>query len=132
MFLARPPLYRVVALRRLVRLRLDARTSCARRSSATRRTGEHVTRFKGLGEMNPDQLRETVFDPATRRLLQVTFEDAAHVAETVKLLMGNDARAARARGSRTPRPTPRSTSERRRAHAAPPDDGSRDGDATSR
>ena len=50
---------------------------------------------KGLGEMNPDQLRETVFDPATRQLQQVRLEDAAHVAETVKLLMGSDASARR-------------------------------------
>ena len=41
--------------------------------------------------MNPDELRATGFDPATRQLMQVTLEDAAHVAETVKLLMGNDA-----------------------------------------
>ena len=54
------------------------------------RTGEHVTRFKGLGEMNPSQLRETVFAPATRSLLQVTIEDAAEAAETVQLVMGND------------------------------------------
>ncbi len=54
-----------------------------------------MTRFKGLGEMNPDQLRETVFDPATRRLLQVTFEDAVQVADTVKLLMGSDAQGRR-------------------------------------
>jgi topoisomerase-4 subunit B len=50
-----------------------------------------VTRFKGLGEMNPEQLRETVFDPVTRRIVQVTLDDSAHVAETVKLLMGGDA-----------------------------------------
>jgi DNA gyrase/topoisomerase IV subunit B len=61
----------------------------------TRRTGDHVTRFKGLGEMNPEQLRETAFDPATRQLVQVSVEDAAHVAETVSLLMGNDPSARR-------------------------------------
>ena len=55
-----------------------------------------MTRFKGLGEMNPDQLRETAFDPATRQLVQVSVEDAAHVAETVSLLMGNDPSARRA------------------------------------
>ena len=56
----------------------------------TKRTGEHVTRFKGLGEMNPDQLRETVFDPATRRLLQISIEDAAEAAKTVDLVMGSN------------------------------------------
>ena len=60
-----------------------------------RRTGDHVNRFKGLGEMNPSQLRETVFDPETRHLQQVSVEDAAQVADTVKLLMGNDAAARR-------------------------------------
>jgi DNA gyrase/topoisomerase IV subunit B len=45
--------------------------------------------------MNADQLRETVFEPGTRRLLQISMEDAALVAETVNLLMGSQAGARR-------------------------------------
>jgi DNA gyrase subunit B len=89
-FLARPPLFRVaLADGSYVYCMTEREREATLRTK--RRTGEHVTRFKGLGEMNPEQLAETVFTPATRSLLQVTLEDAAHVAETVKLLMGSDA-----------------------------------------
>jgi DNA gyrase subunit B len=89
-FLARPPLYRV-ALADGTYVYVESDTELQRTLQTRRRSGDHVTRFKGLGEMNPDQLRETVFDPATRSLVQVTLEDAAHVGSTVRLLMGNDA-----------------------------------------
>jgi DNA gyrase/topoisomerase IV subunit B len=95
LFLARPPLFRVVLAdgSSAYGWSDDELRAILKR---TRRTGDHVTRFKGLGEMNPDQLRETAFDPATRQLIQVGVEDAAHVAETVSLLMGNDPSARRA------------------------------------
>jgi DNA gyrase subunit B len=93
-FLAHPPLFRV-SLSDGTYVYVGTEEELRQTLKARRRTGEHVTRFKGLGEMNPDQLRETVFDPATRRLLQVTFEDAAQVADTVKLLMGSDAQGRR-------------------------------------
>ena len=94
MFLAQPPLFRI-SLSDGTYVYVGTEEELRQTLKARRRTGEHVTRFKGLGEMNPDQLRETVFDPATRRLLQVTFEDAAQVADTVKLLMGSDAQGRR-------------------------------------
>lgn len=49
-----------------------------------------ITRFKGLGEMRPEQLAETVFDPRTRVLQQVTVEDVIRADALVKLLMGKD------------------------------------------
>jgi DNA gyrase subunit B len=93
-FLADPPLYRV-SLSDGTYVYVGTEDELRQTLKARRRSGEHVTRFKGLGEMNPDQLRETVFDPSSRRLLQVTFEDAVQVAETVKLLMGSDAQGRR-------------------------------------
>ena len=47
----------------------------------------NVTRFKGLGEMNPSQLRESTIHPDTRRLVQLTIDDAAETKSLMDMLL---------------------------------------------
>jgi DNA gyrase/topoisomerase IV subunit B len=50
----------------------------------------HITRFKGLGEMNPDTLWETTLNPRTRKLLQITIDEVSEVESMLESLMGKD------------------------------------------
>ncbi|WP_274644629.1 DNA topoisomerase IV subunit B [Pseudomonas serbica] len=88
-YVAMPPLYRI-DLGKEVFYALDEaeRDGVLDRLAATKKRGTpQVTRFKGLGEMNPPQLRETTMDPNTRRLVQLTLEDYAQTSEMMDMLL---------------------------------------------
>ncbi len=80
-FVAMPPLYRVdcgkLVEYALDDAELDELTQRLQTDKATQGKKITVTRFKGLGEMNPSQLRETTMNPDTRRLVQLFIEDTA-------------------------------------------------------
>ncbi|MDQ3471230.1 MAG: toprim domain-containing protein, partial [Pseudomonadota bacterium] len=93
LYLAQPPLYRLSSGAKTLYARDDAHRAELEASEFKGKKVD-VSRFKGLGEMNPGQLKETTMDPGTRSLLKVTlpaeYEDQQPVRDLVERLMGRD------------------------------------------
>ncbi len=89
-FVAMPPLYRIdVGKQTFYALDKEERRALYERIKAENLKGKvSETRFKGLGEMNPLQLRESTIDPDTRRLVQLTIDDAMETTQMMNMLLG--------------------------------------------
>ncbi|NTS77696.1 DNA topoisomerase IV subunit B [Catenovulum sp. SM1970] len=88
-FVAMPPLYRIdIGKEVYYALDEDEKQGILDRIQAEKKRGKvNVQRFKGLGEMNPMQLRETTMDPNTRRLVQLTIDEIQATQELMDMLL---------------------------------------------
>jgi DNA gyrase subunit B/topoisomerase-4 subunit B len=89
-YIAQPPLYRIDAGKQTSWALDDAEKERLLAQQNGKRERVQVTRFKGLGEMNPSTLKETTLDPVRRALLRVAIRDEPATEAAIQTLMGRD------------------------------------------
>ena len=90
-YLATPPLYLVKKAKRSIYCWTEEdRLNAINELGNGKEAGLHVQRYKGLGEMNPEQLWETTMNPENRMLRQITIQNAASADHVFSMLMGDD------------------------------------------
>jgi DNA gyrase subunit B len=92
-FVAQPPLYRVKADGKYTYVLDEKQLEALQKQNGHKKI--EIARFKGLGEMNPDQLWESTMNPETRVLKRVDLEDAVEADQMFSILMGEDVEARR-------------------------------------
>ena len=90
-YIALPPLYKITKGREFIYASDETeKDNAIKKLSKSGSRGLDVQRYKGLGEMNPEQLWTTTMDPSNRRMMRVDIKDVQDANESFEILMGDD------------------------------------------